>query len=132
MKRKEPSEGAQRIYADLRNVTSRISETTRFVGFGLLAVYYTLKVGEGALATQLSARFPCLLGVVGIAGAAAVLLDYLQYWCGVHSANVALRRDDFTYDKRSGWYKARERTFLAKQVAAITGALALVLMFILA
>lgn len=120
----------QRIYDEKRNVTGRISETTRFVGFGLIAVYYAIRSSEPASLTgQMQVNYPCVVAIIGLMGVAAVLLDYLQYWFGSQAVAEALKRPTVDYDAESFWYKARGSTFVAKQFAAIIGAALLVILF---
>lgn len=118
-----------RIFDDLGDVTSRISETTRFVSFGLIAIYYTLRTSTDGLGAELQNQFPRAVAVVGLCGAVALLLDYLQYWFGNRAGWEALDRPGISYSKRSFWYRARGWTFHIKQGFAVVGALVLIALF---
>jgi hypothetical protein len=117
------------LIAQKQSVTGRISETTRFVGFGLLAVYFAIRTADSGFAAGLNAKHPRLLLLMGICGLTAILLDYLQYWFGSWAVAEAMRRESLDYDPESLWYKARGATFVLKQAAAIAGALFLIIIF---
>jgi len=119
------------LIAQKQAVTARISETTRFVGFGLLAIYFAVKTAESGFASEVNSKFPLLVTILGACGAAAILLDYLQYWFGSQSVSEALKRETADYNSDSFWYRARGATFLLKQLAAILGSLILISLFAL-
>jgi hypothetical protein len=120
------------ILEEKRNVTGRMSETTRFVAFGLLALYYAIRTTGETFGQQLHTNHPCLVTAVGLFGAITILLDYLQYWFGSFAVNEALKRDTADYDEDSFWYVARKWAFTTKQLAAVLGALTLVYLFFIA
>src|SRR5262245_41224283 len=94
-----------KILDEKRNVTARISETTRFVGFGLVAIYYSIRTsGAPSFGSALEMRFPTVVMLIGLLGVATVLLDYLQYWFGARSVDDALKRESLDYDTGSFWY----------------------------
>jgi len=119
------------ILQQKQEVTTRISETTRYVGFGLLAVYYALRTADSAYAHGLAEAHPCLLRLMGVSGLGAIILDYLQYVLGSKSVNEALNRPSLDYDETSVWYRGRAITFVLKQWAALIGAASLALIFAL-
>lgn len=108
-------------------VTSRISETCRYIGFGLLALFYTMKTSDGRFAQELVANHSFALYVLGASGAAAVLFDYLQYMAGSVAVERALNREDTAHLYSTEWrsYQAREACFWAKQAAALIGVVCL-------
>ena len=118
-----------RVLDEKRNVTSRISDTARYIGFGLLAVYYTSMSGDSAFAVSLRAGLSkYLLHAMGFAGAAAILFDYLQYLFGARSVEEALADPGSEYNPRSCAYKAREMFFTLKQWAVGVGAILLIVL----
>jgi len=117
------------ILDEKRNVTSRISETTRYVGFGLMIAYYVIRSAESVLSKSISSAYPGALKIVGICGLAAVLLDYLQYWFGSRAVAEALSRESLDYNKNSFWYRGRAGAFALKQLFAIFGAIVLIILF---
>ena len=119
------------ILQQKQEVTTRISETTRYVGFGLLAVYYALRTADSSYAHGLAETYPWLLRLIGVSGLAAIILDYLQYVFGSRSVNEGLNRPSLDYDETSVWYRGRAITFVLKQWAALIGAASLALIFAL-
>jgi hypothetical protein len=127
---KEYKERRERVLDEKKNVTSKISDTCRFIGFGLLIVYYTIQSADGAFATHLKTHSPVLVYAVGIAGAATILLDYLQYLFGAMAVDRALKRPTMDYDETSCAYKARLWAYRAKQFATAVGAAALIILVV--
>ncbi|MEM7670291.1 MAG: hypothetical protein AAF317_14320 [Pseudomonadota bacterium] len=109
------------------NVSNRISETVRFIGFGLVAAFYTIQSTDNESLRSVPDDFFYLFVSIGIFGVATIVFDYLQYLAGYFSVNDALKReaDEFAYDVTTSAYRLRTRFFWAKQVSAGLGALAL-------
>ncbi|MDX8449115.1 MULTISPECIES: hypothetical protein [Mesorhizobium] len=105
-------------------VTTKLSDIVRFIGLGLVAVFYTIKTGSSY--PNFNALQDILLYTVGLAGVLSVLLDYIQYVANYESVEAALRRDNFTYDKDSKPYKRAEFAFKWKQRVTSLGAVALI------
>jgi hypothetical protein len=123
------SEKRHDILQQKQEVTARVSETTRYVGFGLLAVYYALRTANDGYAQTLAQEHPVLVGLVGLSGLVAIILDYLQYFFGSRSVNDALQRESLDYNTASVSYRGRAITFALKQWAAVFGAALLAFMF---
>jgi hypothetical protein len=108
--------------------SSRISETSRFVGFGLLASYYALTVSPTG-AFQANEH---LLTGVGFLGAWAVFFDYLQYVTGYLMTRATHRKggDSGPYSYGDGaaavYFGLKTISFVAKQLAAGLGSVALI------
>lgn len=107
-------------------VTSKVSETSRFIGFGLLAVFYTASISTDQFAVEVLNSNPWLAHLFGACGALTILFDYIQYVAGERAAERALRRSDdgqntFLYNKRWWQYRLREFSYRAKQVLALAG-----------
>ena len=117
-----------RIIQQKSDVSAKISETCRYIGFGLVALYYATKVGDSAFTIVLREHQPFWIFLVGLMGALTILSDYLQYFCGYWSAENALKRDPPDYDSESEWYRARRAFFYTKQGTALVGAVALVVL----
>jgi hypothetical protein len=111
-----------------KNVTGRISDTCRIVGFGLLTVFYSIKIGEGKLA-DIGTNHPCLIMAIGGLGFLVILFDYLQYFFGSMAVEAALISDN-RYDDKSFAYKARNVLFILKQYAVLFGVGALLWLFV--
>ncbi|MGH6879840.1 MAG: hypothetical protein ACREFM_02885 [Hypericibacter sp.] len=108
-------------------VTGRISETCRYIGFGVLAVFYAIQSSGTGFATKTAAKYPDLLYVMAVAAAAAILFDYLQYVSASWAVDKALNRKDKpnTYNKWWVSYQCRAAFFWLKQVAAFVSAICL-------
>jgi len=105
--------------------STRISESARVIGFGLLAAYYGIKIAPDALIED-----GWLLSIVGVAGVATVLLDYLHYWFGYRLARTAEANAEYVYNEGWGplWYGCKVLAFRSKQASAFAGACALLIL----
>jgi hypothetical protein len=111
-------------------VTGRISESVRYVGFGLLAIFYAVVSSDSTFAIRLSTEMSLELRGIAIAGAAAVLLDYLQYLCGGIVIEAAIKRTGEganLADRESLPYKGRTFFYWVKQVPAFAGCVLLII-----
>ncbi|WP_192258386.1 hypothetical protein [Mesorhizobium caraganae] len=114
----------KRLYEFKEKVTTKLSDIVRFIGLGLIAVFYTIKTGD-AYANYTKCQ-ELLLYVVGIAGVLSILLDYLQYVANYASVDAALKRENLKYDRTSGPYRAAELAFRWKRHVTTAGAVALI------
>jgi hypothetical protein len=129
MKQEEPpatTDGASDRAAVMerrKEVSARVSETTRFIGFGLLAIFYAMISDSDAFFVDMRVRWPLLLRLIALSGALAVLLDYLHYVFAYLSADRALERTDAPDQFGQEWLTYRLETwcFWAKQAAATVG-----------
>lgn len=112
--------------------SSRISETSRYVGFGLLATYYALKVDPTN--SIVASTETWLVTTIGVFGALAVVLDYFQYLFGYLMARAALNDSEYRYHQGFAaiWFPLKTIAFVAKQVAAVVGSLAVILLILCA
>ena len=111
-------------------VTGRISETCRYICFGLLALFYSLhtaKPDDGA--TRLLNQAPRLLTLMAVLAVLAVLADYLQYFFGSRQVNRALKTYNQLYDRKWWSYRLREICFQSKQYLTI--AAVMILLFVM-
>ena len=110
-------------------VTGRISESVRYVGFGLLAIFYAIVSSDSAFAIRIAHEYSWEMRGIAISGAAAILLDYLQYFCGGIVIEAALNRTGDganLADRQSVWYKLRTLFYWVKQVPAFVGCILLI------
>ena len=98
--------------------SSRISESCRYLGFGLVAFYY-------GLVTASAPAGGYLVSCIGGFGVATLLADYFQYLAGYLSAKQALNNPRRNYKKYSGASKNQRNMFWVKQLTAIAGSVAL-------
>jgi hypothetical protein len=111
------------VLEEKRFVTSRISETTRYLGFGLLATFYAIIGSKDAFPQSLEAAWLLPLKIMALCGIVAIFLDYLQYVFGRLAVQKALTREDNPYSYNKKWlsYRARQACFWSKQAAALAG-----------
>ncbi|MEJ5220154.1 hypothetical protein WG622_18010 [Cognatishimia sp. D5M38] len=112
-------------------VTGRVSETCRFIGFGLVAIYYTLTVSGEQYAKELFESYTWYIRAFGAFGALTVFLDYIQYIAGDRAAARALTRtndgnNSYRYSKKWLSYKVRGWSYFAKQLFCFLGSASLV------
>lgn len=73
--------------------SSKISELARYIGFGLVAVCFSLLSSDAVFAKMLVAKTDNTLVWAGVSGVAAVLADYLHllfgWWANSQAANNA-------------------------------------------
>src|SRR5665213_1872801 len=128
--KKDIKSDSSNVLEEKKNVTSRISDSCRVVGFGLLAVFYSVRVGGGDM-EKIGAAHPYLVWAVGGFGFLSVLFDYLQYTFAAWAVGNALKTLDCKYDPNSYAYILRQHFYVAKQVAIIIGVVALGCLFVL-
>lgn len=118
----------EKVLQQKQYVTGRIGDSCRFIGFGLLAVFYAINTSNEAFAKNIVASQELLLWSTGAFGALTILADYLQYVLGSFAVNAALRNKTgrYKYDDSSFSYRGREVFYHAKQLTAFLGAMALV------
>ena len=106
-----------------RDVTRRISETTRLIGFGLLATSYAIISDSGDFFVEMRANSPSLVRLMALAGVLAVFFDYLHYVLGYFTTERALDRTDVpnVYNVEWSTYRLEHFCFWAKQLAALVG-----------
>src|SRR5882724_6869697 len=77
-------------------LTSKISDSVRFFGFGFLAIFYAVFTDGKKFETLLREQWYSnwLIFIVGSCGAMAILFDYLQYVAGAISVKDAMNRED--------------------------------------
>ncbi|RUW68614.1 hypothetical protein EN858_17535 [Mesorhizobium sp. M4B.F.Ca.ET.215.01.1.1] len=119
----------ERLYGFKTDVSAKLSDIVRFIGLGLVAIFYTIKTGNTYVSfgyLQLG-----LLYLVGLSGVFAILLDYIQYASNYVSVDEALNRPTLRYDKDSKSYRRAEFAFAWKQRLTLSGALALIALVVL-
>ncbi|WP_156510652.1 hypothetical protein [Labrenzia sp. OB1] len=118
-------------FVDKKETSGRIGETSRFIGFGLVALVFTIHGSDNSLSTNIQAHNEYVLNLSGLSGCLTILCDYLQYLCGYFSVNGALRRreSNFSYNSNTLAYKGRIVFFWLKQVFAFSGAMAVIIIF---
>ncbi|RWG55921.1 MAG: hypothetical protein EOQ64_15215 [Mesorhizobium sp.] len=119
------AEARKRVLAEKGNVTGKVSDISRFIAFGLLAVFYTIESGDGSFAKALQSQ-ALFVYLIGVLASISILFDYLQYFCGVKIVERALKDPLYEYDDKSVWYWGRQNLFEAKQYLVLTSSALLV------
>jgi hypothetical protein len=114
------------------DVSARVSETTRYIGFGLLATFYAIISGNDAFFVDLRSNWPLPLRLMALCGAVTILLDYLHYVFGYLTTERVLDRPDKKPLYNTAWptYRAEIFCFWAKQVAAFAGCCLLIFLVV--
>ncbi|MFD2741679.1 hypothetical protein ACFSUD_19160 [Sulfitobacter aestuarii] len=112
-------------------VTSRISETSRFVGVGIVAWVFAQHASGEKFALDYLANFGAIVRFAGVLGVLVIVFDYLQYIAAYFSVRAALRNEEssYAYDASSIAMRAQTFFFWAKQIAAVVAALIIVATF---
>lgn len=119
------AEQRNKVLEEKRHVSSRISDLSRYIGFGLVAVTYAILTSDSAVIARLYGGRQLLLLVAAGFGMLAVILDYVQFLSGYFAVQSALENVDgeFKYDDESISYRLRSVAFWGKQIASLAGAM---------
>jgi len=125
---KSPIGNREAVLERRNNASARVSETTRLIGLGLLAIFYAIISGDDAYSMQLRADWPQLLRLMALCGGLAVLLDYLHYVFAYFTTDRALDRTDEPNVYDTGWvtYQLANACFWTKQASALVGSCCLI------
>lgn len=107
--------------------TRNISDLTRYIAFGLMALTYTVFTSKSDFSTSLIEDYEGLFLTASIMGVLSIASDYLQNLCGYISVKKALIESDYRYSRKWISYKLITLFFGVKQLAALIG---VVLVFI--
>lgn len=124
---------ASDIRDGLKSLSSRISETTRTISLGVLAMVWLFLAGGGDKPALSAEPDRQLLILSGFFVLLSLLSDYLQYLCGYwHTRDVFTEAENSAlkvaqYQPASFLYRARDAAFWLKQFCAIAALLALFL-----
>ena len=113
------------VLEEKRHVSSKISETSRYIGFGLVAVVYAVLTSDSAFMEAIAAEHHSELLIAATLGGLTVVLDYLQFIGGYISVNAALNNvaGDYRYNKKAFFYRLRVASFWMKQITALAGSI---------
>lgn len=118
----------ERALEEKKNVSLRISDLCRYIGFGLVAVVFTILSSDSKLIIGIYENYKGWLLIASVLGILTIILDYLQFLSGYRVVQKALGNieGDYLYDDTSFWYWLRNFAFMAKQISAFSGAIILV------
>ena len=109
--------------------SSKISELTRYMSFGICAVSYAVLSSDSTFATDLKASSMWLLLVTALSGSVAIILDYGQYICGWLAASIAAENKKGEYQRTELGAKlnsVQEVLFVIKQIFVGFGSIILI------
>lgn len=112
-------------------VTKRISETSRVVGFALVAWTYAMHISDKKFTMDYLLSFEICANIAGFAGILTIIFDYLQYVFAYKSIGNALKREteNYSFDNSAWSYKCQNIAFWGKQIAAIIGSVIVAITF---
>jgi len=111
--------------------SARISDTCRFIAFGILAATFSLLIADPKTeAHALLAANRNMFLLSAELSALALIFDYLHYVCANSAANAALKTN-FLYDITSLSYRLGGKLYYAKQIMVIVSALIFVVVIAL-
>lgn len=114
-------------------VTGRLSETTRFVGFGIIAWVFAVQSSDAEFSKSYVEQYEVFLNGAGILALLSIACDYFQYLSAYISVRHALTRRDkgYKYDRNHASYLLQNVCFVIKQVAVGLGAVTVIVTFAL-
>ncbi|MEM1288920.1 MAG: hypothetical protein AAGH60_11260 [Pseudomonadota bacterium] len=117
-------------FDDQKEMSGRISETSRYVSFGLMAIVFSIYSSNEGFLHQLLTQQSAIVNAIGLAACLAIVSDYFQYYCGYKSVRKAIsnERGGYLYDPASLSYRGRHFFFWMKQLFSLLGALLLLSM----
>ncbi len=112
-------------------VTARISETSRFVGVGIVAWVFAQHASGEDFAVNYLANYGAIVRTAGVLGVLVIVFDYLQYIAAYFSVSAALKNQESSYAYEASSLAMRSQTFFfwAKQIAAVVAAFIIVATF---
>ena len=120
------------INAD-RNLTSgKISDFSRYIGYGVVAATFTILTSTSPFAQKLFSESRIILLGSSTSGCLTILFDYLQYYFGYLASQKAAKNEEHDYQYDENWpvYKARTACFWLKQAAAFVSAILLIVLIL--
>lgn len=105
-------------------VSTRLSETTRFIAFGIVAWVFAVQSSDAAFSKSYVESYELWLNFAGVLGVVTIASDYFQYLCAYWSVQNALKRstEDYKFNKNHPAYFFQNAFFGLKQISAGLGA----------
>jgi hypothetical protein len=124
----EQKDARKAVLEEKKHVSSKISDLSRYIGFGLVAVVYTILTSDSELVISIYRNYTSWLLGVAVLGIFTIILDYLQFLGGYFNVQNALKNKEgnYSYNNESCSYKLRDIAFKFKQVTAFLGAFILI------
>lgn len=121
---KEAEDPRKARLAQKQLVSTRLSETTRFIAFGIVAWVFAVQSSDAEFSQAYVGNYEVWLNIAGVLGVITIASDYFQYLCAYWSVQNALTRKEqkFQFNKNHPAYLFQNVFFGLKQVAAGFGA----------
>ncbi len=122
-----------KIQEDKDFTSNRLSELSRYISFGTLAVIFSILSSESLIWKKLQTDYKMLAFYCALFGIASIFLDFLQYVFGYFTSRKAASGSNPTYKYNKSWmtYRLRAGCFWIKQyAAALSGILLLTIMLV--
>ena len=112
-------------------VTMRLSETTRFVAFGIIAWVFAVQSSDAEFSKSYISGYEIWVNAAGVLAIFSIASDYFQYLSAYFSVKHALTRksEGYQYNKNHAAYLLQLTFFIIKQIAVGLGAVIVVLTF---
>ena len=122
-----------KIQEDKDFTSNRLSELSRYISFGTLAVIFSILSSESIIWKKLQTDHKMLALYCALFGITSIFLDFLQYVFGYFTSCKAASGSNPTYKYDKSWmtYRLRKECFWTKQYsAALSGILLLVIILL--
>ncbi len=122
-----------KIQEDKDFTSNRLSELSRYISFGTLAVVFSILSSESVIWEKLQTGHKILAFYCALFSITSIFLDFLQYVFGYFASCKAAGGSNPTYKYNRSWFTYRFRTgcFWIKQYsAALSGVLLLIIVFL--
>ncbi|WP_157937674.1 hypothetical protein [Oceaniglobus roseus] len=112
-------------------VTMRLSETTRFVAFGIIAWVFAVQSSDAEFSKSYISEYEIWVNAAGVLAIFSIASDYFQYLSAYVSVKHALTRkgEGYQYNKNHPAYLLQLTFFIIKQIAVGLGAVIVALTF---
>ncbi len=123
-----------KIQEDKDFTSNRLSELSRYISFGTLAVIFSILSSESLIWKKLQTDYKMLAFYCALFGIASIFLDLLQYVFGYFTSRKAASGSNPIYKYNKSWmtYRLRGGCFWIKQCsAALSGILLLIIVFLI-
>ncbi len=122
-----------KIQEDKDFTSNRLSELSRYISFGTLAVIFSILSSESVIWKKLQTDYKILAFYCALSGITSIFLDFLQYIFGYFTSCKAASGCNPSYKYEKTWitYRLRFGCFWIKQYsAALSGILLLIIIYL--
>jgi hypothetical protein len=126
----------EKIIEELQSLSDRLSTQVRTIAIGLLAVSWTILVGESTTLRALAENLRPRLLIVICLSVGTLVVDFLQYFFGYLEVNKTRRaaenagKSGAEYDYRSIFWILRSFLFWLKQIAVLVASILFIALLI--